>query len=141
MFENILKQYNFKSKLYHDSRELMKDAKIGVVRVGTTALEAALLNMNTIAIYKASLTHYIVGKLMINLRFISLPNILANKLIIPELIQKKAHPKNISEAVIDFLNDKDKCLKQKQDFSEMRKLMTRTEKVDMAKKILDRLSK
>jgi lipid-A-disaccharide synthase len=120
---NVLKSYNFEYKLFNNSYELMQTAKFGVVKVGTTTLEAALLNMNMLVAYKVSLTHYWIGKKLINLNYISLPNILANKEIVPEYIQNFACPQIIAPAVLDFISDLDKCKKQREEYTKIRKLL------------------
>lgn len=62
-----------------------------IVASGTAALEVALLCKPMCVIYKLSWLSYIFAKLVLNLPYISLPNIISGKEIIPELIQHKAN--------------------------------------------------
>ncbi len=105
-FEEILKLENV--ELWEDSIELMKVAKIGIVKTGTSNLEAALSGMPFIMIYKTSQLTYNIGKYLINLDYISLVNILQHKSVIPELIQSDANPKNIAKELNSLYLDEDR---------------------------------
>ncbi|MCL2039008.1 MAG: lipid-A-disaccharide synthase [Bacteroidetes bacterium] len=132
---DILKKYNFSYKLFNNSNELMLKARFGIVKVGTTTLEAALLNMNMLVAYKTTFTHYWIGKKLINLNFVALPNILANKEIVTEYIQKFATPKILSDAVLDFISDEHKCNKQKEEYDNIKKILIDS-KTNIAEEIL-----
>jgi len=103
-YEDILKLKNV--ELWEDSIELMKTARVGIVKTGTSNLEAALCGMPFIMMYKTSFLTYNIGKYLINLDFISLINILQNKPIIPELIQSEANPKNLAKELNNLFNNK-----------------------------------
>ena len=120
---DILKEMNINYELYKNSNELMLKSKIGIVKAGTSTLEAALLNMNMIVAYKTSKSHYLLGKKLINLNYISLPNILANKLIVPEFIQTDANPEKLSETIQEFLDNQEKCDLQKKEFLKIREIL------------------
>lgn len=119
-FEEILSLDNV--ELWEDSIDLMKVAKLGIVKTGTSNLEAALSGMPFIMIYKTSQITYNIGKYLINLDYISLVNILQNKRVIPELIQSEANPKNIAKELnnlfidekrINFINSEFQQIKEK----------------------------
>jgi len=106
LFNNILKLPNV--KLWDNSKDLMQKAEIGIVKTGTSNLEAALCNLPFIMIYLTSTLTYNIGKYLINLDYLSLVNILQNKIIIPELIQKDAKYKNISKELINLLENNER---------------------------------
>ena len=62
---------------------------------GTATLEAAIMNTPMIIIYKVSLLSYLVGRLLVKVKDIGLVNLVAEKRIVPELIQGQASPVNI----------------------------------------------
>ena len=137
---DLLKQKNINYELFYNSNELMLKSKIGVVKAGTSTLEAALLGMNTVVAYKASKSHYWLGKKLINLDYIALPNILANKEIVPEFIQTNANPEKLSIAIQEFLHSKEKCNSQKNEFLNIRKILGNASASENAAKIiLDRI--
>lgn len=97
---------NFKNiEIWENSRELMKKAYYGVVKTGTSNLEAALCEMPFSMVYKTSFLTYQLAKGLINLDYISLVNILANKSLVPEIIQSEAIAENISESVIAHIEN------------------------------------
>ena len=132
VFEEYLHKCDFKFTFFDNPHELMLKARIGIVKIGTSTLEAALLNMNMIAVYKASLTHYIIGKRVINLPHIALPNIIAGKKIVPELIQQHANPVNIVAEVMNYITSEGLCLEQKNMYSQVRSVLTGKEKNNIA---------
>jgi lipid-A-disaccharide synthase len=136
---NVLKKYNFNYELFYNSNELMLKARFGIAKVGTTTLEAALLNMNMVVAYKTSFTHYWIAKKLINLNFVALPNILANKEIVPEYIQKFINPKILAESVLDFMLDENKCNKQKEEYANIKKILIDS-KTNIAEEILKYIS-
>ena len=62
---------------------------------GTATLEAAIMNTPMIIIYKVSFLSYLVGRVMVKVKNIGLVNLIAEKTIVPELIQGEASPVNI----------------------------------------------
>lgn len=86
---------NPKIKFESNSRDLMQRARAGVVKTGTSTLEAALCGMPFTMIYKTSLFTYQYGKYLVNLPYLSLVNILENHPIVKELIQGQATTSNI----------------------------------------------
>ena len=120
---DLLKEYNFVYELSDDSLELMKTAKIGVVKAGTSTLEAAMLGMNMIMAYKTSWTHYYMGKYLINLEYISLPNILLNKKIVDEYIQSGTSPVEISNRLLYMLENAKLCESQQEEYQKIRNLL------------------
>ncbi len=72
---------------YNFSYEAMKHSRMSLITSGTASLEAFLLGNPHIVFYQTSLLTYMVAKLLIKVRYISLPNIIFGQEIVPELIQ------------------------------------------------------
>jgi lipid-A-disaccharide synthase len=70
---------------------------------GTVCLENALIGIPMIVIYKLSYFNYIIARLIIKVKYISIVNILLNKLVLHEFIQFNAKPKNIAKTIISEL--------------------------------------
>jgi len=62
---------------------------------GTVTLEAALIKRPMVICYKFNVVTYLIAKIMVKLKWFSLPNLLANKTLVPELLQSEVCPKNI----------------------------------------------
>ncbi|MSU33439.1 MAG: lipid-A-disaccharide synthase, partial [Pedosphaera sp.] len=78
---------------------------VAIASTGTVTLECAWFTVPTVALYRTSWSTYQIGRQIINVPYLALPNILANKAVIPEFIQDAATPSAIAEAVIQLLND------------------------------------
>jgi lipid-A-disaccharide synthase len=83
---------------------LMEAAHFLITASGTTSLEAAILTTPHIICYKAALTTYLLAKYVFKLKFVGLPNIIADKEIVPELLQKEMTAENIYTAAAEWLN-------------------------------------
>ena len=87
------------------SHELMAAADVVVMASGTTTLEAMLLKKPMVVAYKMTpLSAWIISRLLKS-KYIALPNLLADKSLIPELLQDCATPQNIAVEVLNFLDD------------------------------------
>lgn len=72
---------------------------------GTATLEIALLVTPMVIAYKLAPLTYYLGRMLVKTPFIGLPNIIAGKLIIKELIQHQANPQELSEEICRILDD------------------------------------
>lgn len=93
-FEKLHSNNSFiviKDKTY----ELLRYSKFGLIKSGTSTLEAAIFKLPMIIIYKTSALTYYIGKALISLDKIGMPNIILQKRILPELVQNEATTENI----------------------------------------------
>lgn len=107
---------------------------------GTTALEAMLLKKPMVVAYKTSFLSYAILSRMIKTAYISLPNLLANRALVPELIQKEAHIDAIYLATEKCLFDNDYRQKQVQEFYQLHKAIKANASEVAAKAISDCLT-
>ncbi len=80
-----------------DIHELMFHSQLGILKSGTTTLEAALMGLPGVICYKTSGFTYMIAKRMITLKFIGLANIVLGRKLYPELIQSEFTPDRITE--------------------------------------------
>lgn len=100
---HIAKNKQFKVITGH-TYELMKYSRFGIIKSGTSTLEAAIFQLPMVIVYKTSgLTHFI-GKRLIKLKNIGMANIILNQQVVPELIQHDASPKMIFEKCKEILS-------------------------------------
>ncbi len=76
-----------------------------LVASGTATLEAAILGVPMIVAYKVSFLTYLVGKLLIRVDHVALPNIIAGKRVVPELIQSDLTPQGLGRELASLLKD------------------------------------
>jgi lipid-A-disaccharide synthase len=87
-----------------DTYNLMAAADLAIVTSGTATLECALLGCPMIVVYRMSALTYAVGRLLVRgVRHIAMPNIVAGRAIVPELLQGAAHGASIAAAARDVL--------------------------------------
>ena len=83
------------SIIYDKSKLLMRSVDIAISSSGTATLELALYKTPQIVIYKTSALSFAIGKRLIDLKFISLVNLIANKKVVDELIQDEFTIENL----------------------------------------------
>jgi lipid-A-disaccharide synthase len=85
--------------------DAMNLSELLIAASGTVTLEGAILRKPMIIIYKVSFFSYWVGRALIRLDHIGLVNLVAEKGIAPELIQKDANPQRIADEALRILRD------------------------------------
>lgn len=104
LFKNTHTELDIQLLIGHAS-DAINAADLVIVASGTATLETALYKKPMIVIYKMSSISWQILKRMRYLPYISLPNILLNKFLVPELLQDDATPQNISDKTIEILKD------------------------------------
>ena len=84
------------------SQTVMAAADVVLMASGTTALEAMLLKRPMVIAYKLSWLSWAILSRMVKTPYVGLPNLLAGKKLIPELLQDDATPENMSAAVMHY---------------------------------------
>ena len=87
------------------AREAMVASDIVLLASGTAALEAMLCHRSMLVAYKmAPMTHWL-AKRMVKTQWVSLPNLIAQETLVPELIQEAASPEAIADQLSAMLSD------------------------------------
>ncbi|MBI4808148.1 MAG: lipid-A-disaccharide synthase [Nitrosomonadales bacterium] len=92
--------------LFGHAHDAMIAADGVLVASGTATLEAALLKRPMVITYKLSPLTYWIAKRKQYLPYVGLPNILAGKFVVPEILQDDATPENLSQALLNLVNNK-----------------------------------
>ncbi len=87
-------------EISENNLEIMSNSKLGIIKTGTSNLEAALCGLPYAMFYKTSYISYKISERLVNLPYISIVNILLNKKIINEFIQHNAN----AEQILKYLN-------------------------------------
>ena len=94
--ERMAKAAGVPIRFTHDhTYDLMAQADFALATSGTVILEAALMGLPCIVLYRLSPISYFFGKLLVHVKFFSLPNILLDEEIQPELLQEEVNPERI----------------------------------------------
>ena len=115
--------------------ELMSIADAAIATSGTVVLEAALLNLPCVVLYKMNSLNFLIGKLLVDIKYFSLPNILAAEEILPELLQNDVTPEKISYELQRILDNRSRIVEKLQ--SACKKLGEHGAAARVAKKILE----
>jgi len=86
-----------------DTQKVMAASDCLLMASGTVALEAALIKRPLVVCYKFNPFTYYLLKGFVKLKWFSLPNLLANKALVPELLQSAVTPENIFPLIIERL--------------------------------------
>ena len=86
--------------------EILSSSNIVIAASGTASLQIALHKKPMIIIYKGSWISYFVWKMVSLIPNVSLPNILLNENIVPEMLQHRATPNLLSKKACEIINDK-----------------------------------
>ena len=98
---DLLENSGTESKI---GRQVMNAANIVALASGTATLEAMLLHRPMVTFYKLNWLTYHVVKFLIKIQYYSLPNIIAGKKVIQELIQKDATPEKLAAEIEKLMN-------------------------------------
>ncbi len=87
------------------AHELMQRAAAGMVCSGTATLESAYFGLPMVILYRVAWLTWVVGKILVRVPFLGMPNILAGREIVREFLQDAAKPEEIAPAVLTLVND------------------------------------
>ena len=85
--------------------EIMQRAWVGIVASGSATLEAAYFRMPFALVYKVAWPTYLAARLVVNVNYLGMPNLLAGRDVVPEFIQHRAQPDAIANAVRPLIDD------------------------------------
>lgn len=107
--------YRGVSNLYElPSYLLLSSCDFVLAASGTIAVESLIYEKPAVIIYKANFINYILYKMLVNARFISMPNILLGEELYPELIQGRANPREIMNRFERWLKGEEELRKVKE---------------------------
>ena len=102
---DIVSEENIKS-------EILSKSIFAVSKSGTVSLQICNFNVPSIIIYKLSFINFMIFKMLVNVKFANIINIINNREIIPELLQKECNADEIYRSVIYFLKNPELMKKQ-----------------------------
>lgn len=107
------------SIVFNQTYELLSKATASITVSGTATLEAALFNVPEIVVYQTNPLTFYVGKMLVKLNHLGLPNIIMERGIVPELLQSDVTAKNLRAALKTVLN-KEKRAEIFESYKELR---------------------
>ena len=86
----------------------LASASVAIAASGTVTMECAYFGVPTVVIYKTSTSTYFLGRRFIRVKYLAMPNLLADEQVYPEFIQSEANAENIYQAAKDLLNNQER---------------------------------
>ena len=116
--------------------DVMNVSDLVITASGTATLEAACLRTPMIVVYKTSLTTWILGSILIKFPYVSLPNILAGRRIVPELLQFRVTPNRLANLALSLLEDSQELEEMKAELSKVTRKLGEPGAVERAARIV-----
>ena len=90
-----------------ETAAIMQRAFVGIVASGSATLEAAYFRLPFVLIYKVAWPTYLAARLVVNVKYLGMPNVLAAREVVPEFIQHRATPGAIAKSVWQLMKNPD----------------------------------
>ncbi len=85
--------------------DLLQNATAALVKSGTSTLETALFSVPEVVCYKGSPISYAIAKRVVNVKYISLVNLIADKMVVKELIQDELNTENLKKELTQVIEN------------------------------------
>lgn len=137
MLQNIIDKYKVPVTLtVGNNYDLMNICDLAIASSGTATLETSLMKVPTVIVYRLATLTYILGKLLVKIPNIGLPNIIAGRRIMPELLQSEVTPDNIARQSIALLTDRTVREQAMTDLTEVREKLGETGAVNRVAQVI-----
>jgi lipid-A-disaccharide synthase len=123
-YTHLLEQYPNVSSVRNQTYSLLLKAKAACVTSGTATLETALFGVPEVVCYKGSSISYQIAKRLIKVKYISLVNLIMDKMVVKELIQDDLTPENLKKELNDLLNNPKRQEQLRSDYKGLKDLLS-----------------
>ncbi len=105
-----------------EMKEVLRQSSAAIVTSGTATLETALLGVPQIVVYKGSPLSYQIARRLIKVKYISLVNLILDRSVVPELIQKDCNAGMMISGLHNILHQ-DTSRRIQEDYSQLREML------------------
>lgn len=99
--------------------QALAEVDVAIASTGTVTMECAFFGVPTVTLYKTSWLTYQIGKRIVTVKSLTMPNLLANEEVFPEFVQNTATPENISRAALELLQNESRRAQIKKRLAEI----------------------
>ena len=124
-YDALLKEYPNVSSVTNQTYDLLSRAKAACVTSGTATLETALFAVPEVVCYKGSAVSYQIAKRLIKVKFISLVNLIMDKLVVKELIQDEFNDEYLRKELNKILSDSKAQQQLQKDYADLKTLLSK----------------
>lgn len=122
-YDELLSAYTNVSYVADRTYALLLRAKAALVTSGTATLETALFGVPEVVCYKGSPISYQIAKRVIKVKYISLVNLIMDRLVVKELIQQVLTVENLRRELDQLLHDEGRRAQLASDYAELKKIL------------------
>jgi lipid-A-disaccharide synthase len=97
----------------------LAQADIALTKSGTITMECAYFGVPAVVFYKTSFITYVVGRQIVKVKYLAMPNLLADEPLYPEFVQSDATAENLANATLGLINDTGRRQKTRQRLAEI----------------------
>ncbi|MBO9566776.1 MAG: lipid-A-disaccharide synthase [Niastella sp.] len=123
-YESLLQGYPNVSSVSGKTYTLLLQSQAALVTSGTATLETALFAVPEVVCYKGSNISYQIAKRLIKVKYISLVNLIMDKLVVKELIQDDLTPTNLKRELHELLYDPTRREQLQKDYAALKQLLS-----------------
>ncbi len=123
-YEELLKSYPNVAGVSGKTYYLLSQASAALVTSGTATLETALFGVPEVVCYKGSNISYQIAKRLIKVKYISLVNLIMDKLVVKELIQDELTVENVTRELGTLLEDKARKKQLQKDYADLKAILS-----------------
>ncbi len=126
--------------LFGHAQEALGAADVSLVASGTATLEAALIKRPMVITYKIARFSYWLMKRMAYLPYVGLPNVLAGRFVVPEILQDEATPEKLAETLVGLYRDKENAREVEAVFTDIHQQLRQNTAERAAQAVIECLS-
>jgi len=123
-YKSFTDPYPNVSSVKNKTYDLLLHSRAALVTSGTATLETALFGVPEVVCYKGSSISYQIAKRLIKVKYISLVNLIMDKLVVHELIQNDLTPENLKLELNELLSNEKRVEVLKKDYSDLKQLLS-----------------
>lgn len=123
-YADLLKPYTNVSAVRNQTYALLKQSVAALVTSGTATLETALFKVPEVVCYKGSNISYQIAKRLIKVKYISLVNLIMDKMVVKELIQNDLTATKLAAELSQLLQNSEHRQQLQQDYEQLHELLS-----------------
>ncbi len=123
-YDEMLKIFSNVSYVSGKTYDLLLTSKAALVTSGTATLETALFGVPEAVCYKGSWLSYQIGKRVVKVKYISLVNLIMDKLVVKEFIQHDMNAENLTRELNELLHNSERLDQIKKGYTSLKKILS-----------------
>jgi lipid-A-disaccharide synthase len=109
--------------IYNNTYNVLQAADVAMVTSGTATLETALIGTPQVVCYKGNVVSYWIARQLIKVKYISLVNLIADKVVVKELIQHTMNAQSIATELSKIINDNDYNARMRNNYTTIKTML------------------